>query len=90
LIVAPVVKLKVPTAPTALSGTVRPVLPASPVQIQRANPAGGWTTVISTTVDYAGAFTVSFPVTPGTYRARVAAGKGWAVALSAELQVVKT
>lgn len=90
LIVAPVAKLKVPSAPTGLSGTVRPVLPTVPVQIQRANDTGGWTTVVTTTVDDTGAFTASFPVTPGTYRVRVVAGKGWAVAFSAELQVVKT
>jgi stage II sporulation protein D len=90
LIVAPIAKLKLPTAPTALSGTVRPVLSAAPVQIQRANDAGGWTTVATTTVDAAGAFSIAFPVVPGTYRARIVAGKGWAVALSAELQVVKT
>jgi len=29
-------------------------------------------------------------VSPGTYRARVAPGKGWAPTLSPELQVVKT
>jgi hypothetical protein len=66
------------------------VLSAAPVQIQRANDAGGWTTVATTTVDAAGAFSIAFPVVPGTYRARIVAGKGWAVALSAELQVVKT
>jgi hypothetical protein len=41
-------------------------------------------------VDSTGAFSAAFPVVPGTYRARVVAGKGWAVALSAELQVVTT
>jgi stage II sporulation protein D len=90
LVVAPVAKLKLPTAPTALSGTLRPVLSAAPVQIQRAKLEGGWTTVATTTVDSAGSFSAAFPVAPGTYRARVVAGKGWAVALSAELQVVKT
>ncbi len=91
LVVAPAVRLKVPTAPTELSGTVRPLLPGAPVQIQRANAATGtWTTVATATVDDAGAFTAAFNVSSGTYRARVAAGKGWAVALSAELQVVKT
>jgi SpoIID/LytB domain len=90
LIVAPVAKLKVPSAPTGLAGTVRPVLPGVPVQIQRTNDTGGWTTVVTTTVDDTGAFTASLPVTPGTYRVRVVAGKGWAVALSSELQVVKT
>ena len=90
LIVAPVAKLKVPSAPTGLSGTLRPLLPGVPVQVQRTNDAGGWTTVVTTTVDDTGAFAASFPVTAGTYRVRVVAGKGWAVALSAELQVVQT
>jgi stage II sporulation protein D len=90
LVVAPVVKLKLPTTPTGLSGTVRPLLPGVSVQIQRSNAPGTWATVAVTTVDETGAFTTPFTVTPGTYRARVAAGKGWAVALSAELQVVKT
>jgi hypothetical protein len=88
--VAPVVKLTGPTAPTGLSGTVRPIILAgAPVQIQRSDTPGTWTTVAVTTVDDAGAFTTPFSVTPGTYRARVVAGKGWAVAFSAELQVVK-
>lgn len=90
LIVAPVAKLKMPSAPTGLAGTVRPVLPGVPVQIQRTNDTGGWTTVVTTTVDDTGAFTASLPVTPGTYRVRVVADKGWAVAFSSELQVVKT
>jgi len=91
LLVAPKVRLRLPTAPTALSGTARPVvLAGAPVQIQRANSTGGWTTVARTTVDTRGAFSVGFTVTPGTYRARVAAGKGWAVALSPQLQVVST
>jgi hypothetical protein len=90
LVVAPVVKLKLPTAPTALSGTVRPVLAGAPVQIQRSDAAGTWMTVATSTVDDTGAFSAPFTVAPGTYRGRVAAGKGWAVALSAELQVVKT
>ena len=90
LVVAPLAKLQVPTAPTALSGTLRPLLAAAPVQIQRANDAGAWTTVATTTVDSSGSFSAAFAVLPGTYRARVAAGKGWAVALSAELQVVTT
>ena len=42
------------------------------------------------TVETSGAFSAAFAVTPGTYRARVAAGKGWAVAISPQLQVVST
>jgi stage II sporulation protein D len=90
LVVAPVIKLKVPTSPTGLSGTVRPLLTGAAVQVQRLNGAGAWTNVATTTLDDTGAFATTFTVAPGTYRARVAAGKGWAVAFSAELQVVKT
>ena len=88
LLVAPKVRLKLPSAPTALSGTVRPVLVGTPVQIQRANATGGWTTVGRGAVDGAGAFSIPLTVSPGTYRARVVAGRGWAVALSPQLQVV--
>jgi len=91
LLVAPKVRLSVPSAPTALSGTVRPlVLAGAAVQIQRANATGGWSTVARGTVDQGGAFTMAFAVVPGTYRARVAAGKGWAIGLSPQLQVVAT
>jgi hypothetical protein len=87
--VQPVIRLKIPTAQTALGGTVQPAIPAAPVQIQRAT-AARWTTVATARTDDAGAFSASFAVTPGTYRARVAPGKGWAVAISPELRVVKT
>jgi stage II sporulation protein D len=89
LIVAPTIRLKVPTAPTALGGAVQPAIENAPVQIQRATDTG-WTTVVKARTDAQGSFSASFAVVPGTYRARVAPGKGWAVALSPELQVVKT
>jgi stage II sporulation protein D len=89
LIVAPTVRLKVPTAPTALSGVVQPAIENAPVQIQRSTGTA-WTTVVKARTDAQGSFSASFAVVPGTYRARVAPGKGWAVALSPELQVVKT
>jgi stage II sporulation protein D len=91
LLVAPKVRLRLPSAPTAISGIVRPALFAGvPVQIQRAGSTGGWMTVARGTVASSGAFSVALAVRPGTYRARVAAGKGWAVAVSPPLQVVST
>ena len=91
LLVAPKVRLRLPSAPTAISGIVRPALFAGvPVQIQRAGSTGGWMTVARGTVAASGAFSVALAVRPGTYRARVAAGKGWAVAVSPPLQVVST
>jgi SpoIID/LytB domain protein len=89
LVVAPTIRLKVPTAPTALGGVVQPAIENAPVQIQRST-ATGWTTVVKARTDAQGSFSASLAVVPGTYRARVAPGKGWAVALSPELQVVKT
>jgi hypothetical protein len=68
---------------------VQPAIENAPVQIQRSTGTG-WTTVVKARADAQGSFSASFAVVPGTYRARVAPGKGWAVALSPELQVVKT
>ena len=87
LLVAPKVRLKLPSAPAALFGIVRPKLAGAPVQIQRANATGGWTTLARAAVDDSGGFGVSLTLSPGTYRARLAAGLGWAVALSPELRV---
>jgi SpoIID/LytB domain protein len=89
LSVTPTIRLKVPTAPTALAGTVQPAIASAPVQIQRAS-GGRWSTVVRARTDGNGAFSAAFNVVPGTYRARVAPGKGWAPALSPELQVVRT
>jgi hypothetical protein len=88
--VAPRVRLQLPSAPTSVSGTVRPALGDARVWIQRAAATGSWTTVATARTDARGAFTASFAVSPGTYRARVAPGKGWGQAFSRELQVVGT
>jgi stage II sporulation protein D len=89
LFVQPTVRLKLPTAPTALSGVVTPAIADARVQVQRAS-GEEWATVVTLRSDSTGAFSASFAVTPGTYRARVSAGHGWAVAFSPELLVVKT
>jgi stage II sporulation protein D len=88
LLVAPLVRLATPTAPTALRGTVRPVLAGTAVAIQRRGEDGKWARVAVARVDEAGAFAAQLPLTPGTYRARVAAGRGFAVGFSAVLNVV--
>jgi stage II sporulation protein D len=90
LLVRPMVRLQVPTAPTALGGIVRPAIAGATVALQRANSAGGWTTVARTPLADGGTFSAAFDVAAGTYRARVAPGKGWAVGLSPELQVDRT
>jgi hypothetical protein len=73
---------------TSLVGAVRPKLPGALVQIQQLDEAAGrWTPVAKTTVGASGRFTVTPPVLGGTYRARVVAAHGWAVALSPKVLV---
>jgi hypothetical protein len=87
LIVAPRVKLTALADSTGFTGTVRPKLAGAPVQIQQLDAATGkWTTLVTTELTEAGQFDASADVVvPGTYRARVVAGHGWAVAVSPKL-----
>lgn len=87
LAVAPSVRLSASADRTAVSGLVKPLLAGASVQVQRQS-GGTWTTVARTTVGSDGSFSASVALTLGTYRARVVAGKGFAVGLSAILQVV--
>jgi stage II sporulation protein D len=87
LSVAPSVQLSAGSDRTSVSGVVKPLLPDAPVQVQR-QAADGWKTIAATTVTSQGAFTASVHLTPGTYRARVVAGKGYAAGVSPVLTVV--
>jgi stage II sporulation protein D len=87
VVVAPRVNLKASADLTTLVGAVRPKLLGARVQIQQLDDAGHWTPVATTTVSAAGRFTVTPSVLGGTYRARVFAGRGWAVALSRKVLV---
>jgi stage II sporulation protein D len=87
LSVAPAVQISPATDRTSLTGLVKPILEGAPVQLQRQGN-GSWKTVATTTVTSYGAFSASLDLTPGTYRARVVAGKGYAVGLSPILTVV--
>jgi hypothetical protein len=87
LAVAPVVGLKVAADYSGLTGTIRPKLPGTSVQIQQAKAGGGWSALARTTVASSGGFSVPVDVTPGTYRARVAAAHGWAGAVSPKVVV---
>jgi stage II sporulation protein D len=87
LAVAPAVRIGAAADRTSLSGVARPLLPGSAVQVQR-QAQGSWTTIARTTVGANGTFIAPLTVTPGTYRARVVAGKGFAVGVSPPLQVV--
>jgi stage II sporulation protein D len=88
LLVAPLVRLQPPTAANALRGTVRPVLPNAPVVIQRRGVDRTWARVAVARAGSAGDFEAQLQLTPGTYRARVALGRGFAVGFSAVLNVV--
>jgi stage II sporulation protein D len=87
LVVAPLVRLIAGLDQTSLRGLARPLLPGAAVQIQRQG-TNGWATVAKTAVVSDGTFTASVTLTPGTYRARLVAGRGFAVGVSKVLEVV--
>jgi SpoIID/LytB domain protein len=87
LSVAPLVRLDPGADRVSVSGLVRPLLPASDVQIQRQSGTA-WKTVARANVADDGTFLASLDLSPGTYRARVVAGKGFAIGLSKVLKVV--
>ncbi len=71
---------------SALRGTVRPVVGAAIVAIQR-QQGKAWSTVAKAPLDASGAFDVQLQLTDGTYRARVALGHGLVPGYSPVLQV---
>jgi SpoIID/LytB domain protein len=87
LAVAPAVRLSPGADRTSVNGVVKPLLPDALVQVQR-QAGTTWKTVATTTVTSYGAFTASLDLAPGTYRARVVAGKGYAAGISPVLTVV--
>ena len=87
LSVAPSVRLTASADRTAVTGLVKPVLPGAPVHVQRLS-GGTWKTVSTANVTADGAFEAGVNLTPGSYRARVVAGKGYAPGISPVLTVV--
>ena len=85
--VAPRVRLRPATTPTALRGLVRPVVPGVRADIQRL-VGSSWRAAASASVDETGAFEARLQLTPGTYRARVAPGRGLVPGYSPVLRVV--
>ena len=71
---------------TSVQGTVRPVAPGAPVQLQQQAADGTWSTVSSTTADATAAWSFT-GVAPGAYRVRVAPGHGVVAGLSAAITV---
>jgi hypothetical protein len=85
--VAPFVRLFPPAAPGALSGKVRPAFDGATVIIQKQD-VSGWIPVTEAMVDAEGGFEAALDLVPGTYRARYAPGGGFAIGLSAPLDVI--
>jgi hypothetical protein len=88
LSVAPSVRLNASTDRTSVSGLVKPAFAGAAVQVQRQAPNGSWLTVAQATLGGDGSFQAPVNLAPGTYRARIAPGKGFAVGLSPPLTVV--
>jgi stage II sporulation protein D len=84
--VAPRVQLAQPADSTGLSGTVRPRLAGAGVTIERRR-GSEWAQVAHTTVDKSGSFRAQLTVSPGSYRARVAATGGFAEGIAPVLVV---
>lgn len=85
--VAPRISLVPPADLSELTGTVRPVLTGTTVEIQRQN-GPFWQVVGRGPIDELGQFTVRVSVTPGSYRARVPApGRGLVAGTSSTLVV---
>jgi stage II sporulation protein D len=87
VVVAPRVRFRQVTERTALRGLVRPVLAGARVELQRLQ-GSSWRVVGRAEVDAAGNFEVRLDLTPGSYRARVTPGRGFAPGMSPVLEVV--
>jgi stage II sporulation protein D len=85
--VAPRVRLQPATSSTSLRGLVRPVVPGARVDVQRL-VGSSWRAAGSAQLDEAGAFEATLQLTPGTYRARVAPGRGLVPGYSPVLRVL--
>ena len=82
--VAPAVGLKL--AEGSFQGRVRPLLPGAKVVLQR-RQGTRWVPAGTAVLDDKGAYVVAGSRGPGTYRARIAPGRGYAVGLSRALAV---
>jgi stage II sporulation protein D len=78
-----------PADGSALTGTVKPILTGTPVQVLKRRSDGTFATVATATIDANGAFRARFRVTSGTYRARVVppSGSGLVTGVSGPLVV---
>jgi stage II sporulation protein D len=86
--VAPFVKLDPPGTSSALTGSVKPILPSKVVTIQRKSDLQ-WTRVATARIDRNGDFRAELDLRPGTYRARLAPGGGLVPGTSRILRIVQ-
>ena len=87
--VAPSVTVTSFTA-TEVAGSIQPVLPAAPVQVQQQSPDLTWSTVATATVAADGTFSVPVQLVSGaTYRVSVAATGGYASGATPSQVVVR-
>jgi stage II sporulation protein D len=84
--VAALVRLYAPQTQDELRGYMRPILPGSPVLVQRQDGTV-WTTVARASVADDGTFAAKLRLVDGTYRARVTPGHGLVVGTTPILQV---
>jgi hypothetical protein len=85
--VSPRVRFYEPPQPNDLRGLVRPVLAGAAVSIQKQSGTA-WSSVAKATVDANGDFDAALALTPGTYRAVVAATQGFSSGVTPVLNVV--
>ena len=85
--VAPLVRLAAATDQTSLRGSVKPAVEGARVDVQR-QVGTVWKTVARASLNADGTFQATLTLSPGTYRARVAPGRGLVAGSSAPLRVV--
>jgi hypothetical protein len=73
--------------PDGVEGTLRPLAPGAPVQLQQRGDAGGWTTVATGAADSTSAWRFTTSLAAGTYRVRAVPGHGVAAGASAAFTV---
>jgi stage II sporulation protein D len=85
--VAPLVTLVAGADGVSVSGVVKPISTGETVDVQRLD-TDGWTSVATATPDSSGNFQATIDLQPGSYRAKVAAARGYAAGFSKTLTVV--
>ena len=82
--VAPLLTVR-PSGPLTVAGTVKPLAPGAPVELQL-ETEGAWSTVGTTTTGVEGEYTLVADQ-PGRYRARIAPVQGFAEGLSGQIEL---